>query len=183
MRRSKFAIQEDGRLDEAVQLADAHEGPDEQLEQKRVQHALESAIRALAPEYREVLVLRDVEGLTAAEVAEVLGSSVGAVKSRLHRARVLVREAVSALISAPEAPASDTCPDVVSLFSQHLEREISPEACAEMERHVESCERCRRACDSLKHTLWLCKTSPAVEVPVSVQEAVRVAIQGFLSKR
>ena len=63
------------------------------------------AIAALEPMYREVLVLRDVEGLTAPEVAEVLGVSVQAVKSRLHRARLAVRERVAPLLGIPPAPA------------------------------------------------------------------------------
>jgi len=52
---------------------------------------LEAAIDRLPREYRIVLLLRDVEGLSAEEAAEALGLSVAAVKSRLHRARVFVR--------------------------------------------------------------------------------------------
>ena len=59
---------------------------------KQVATALEQAIAALEPMYREVLLLRDAEGLTAPEVAEILGVTPQAVKSRLHRARLLVRE-------------------------------------------------------------------------------------------
>ncbi|MET3374809.1 RNA polymerase sigma factor (sigma-70 family) [Variovorax boronicumulans] len=51
-------------------------------------HALES----LPAHYREVVLLRDFEELTIAEIAERLGEPSGAVKSRLHRARLLVRE-------------------------------------------------------------------------------------------
>ena len=50
------------------------------------------AIRRLGPAYREVLVLRDVHELSAPEVAARLGLSLQAVKSRLHRARGMVRE-------------------------------------------------------------------------------------------
>ncbi|RST48902.1 RNA polymerase sigma factor [Variovorax sp. MHTC-1] len=52
---------------------------------------LARAVESLAPPYREVLILRDVHELTAPEVALQLGLSVEAVKSRLHRARGLVR--------------------------------------------------------------------------------------------
>ena len=51
-----------------------------------------AAIAALEPAYREVLVLRDLEGLSGEEVATSLGISLAAVKSRLHRARAMVRE-------------------------------------------------------------------------------------------
>ncbi|MBI2001967.1 MAG: hypothetical protein HYS69_12405, partial [candidate division NC10 bacterium] len=51
----------------------------------------EAAIDRLPREYKIVLVLRDVEGFSAEETAEMLKLSVPAVKSRLHRARVFVR--------------------------------------------------------------------------------------------
>jgi RNA polymerase sigma-70 factor (ECF subfamily) len=52
---------------------------------------MESAIDKLPKDYKIVLVLRDVEGLSAEETAQAVGLSVPAVKSRLHRARVFVR--------------------------------------------------------------------------------------------
>jgi len=52
---------------------------------------LDAAIGKLPLEYREVLILRDVHGLSNEEVGEICGLSVAAVKSRLHRARLFVR--------------------------------------------------------------------------------------------
>ena len=57
---------------------------------------LSRAIAALPEAYREVLILRDVDELTAPEVAQQLGLGVEAVKSRLHRARAMVRERLMA---------------------------------------------------------------------------------------
>ena len=77
----------------------------------------------LEPSQREVLVLRDVEGLSAPEVAKILGMSVDAVKSRLHRARVAIREELAPALGRPAIapPRGTLCPDVLTLFSQHLE--------------------------------------------------------------
>ena len=50
------------------------------------------ALAGLPPTYREVLILRDLQGLTAPEVAAMLGVTIETVKSRLHRARNLVRQ-------------------------------------------------------------------------------------------
>lgn len=64
-----------------------------------------AAIASLAEPYRRVLILRDIDELTAPEAAEQLGVSIDAVKSRLHRAREMVRERLLAggyLASAPE---------------------------------------------------------------------------------
>ncbi len=184
-RRSKFAPEreESGEGEELQRVADTQRGPDELLAGRQIEQVLDSAIRALEPMYREVLVLRDVEGLSAPEVADVLGISVEAVKSRLHRARVAVRERVApALEIAPAAP-TPSCPDVVSLLSKHLEGEISPEVCAEMERHVASCPGCKGACDSLRQTLTMCKRLPAPEVPEKAKAEVRAAISRFLDAR
>jgi RNA polymerase sigma-70 factor (ECF subfamily) len=189
-RRSKFAPDEERSLEtdvaaEARRLSSPELDADEAIAGKQVERALEQAITELDPMYREVLLLRDVEGLTAPEVAEVLGVTVQAVKSRLHRARFSVRERVAPLLGIeldiPAAPG--TCPDVLTMFSQHLEDEISSDLCAEMERHIEACGRCRGACDSLKRTLALCRTSgPAVEVPAAVQASVKKALRAFIAE-
>jgi RNA polymerase sigma-70 factor (ECF subfamily) len=188
-RRSKFAPAEERSLDtdaalEAGRLAAPGQDPAETLAGKQVEEALERAIAALDPTYREVLLLRDVEGLTAPEVAEIVGASVQAVKSRLHRARLSVRERVGPLLGVePAEPASGACPDVLMVFSQHLEDEISAERCAEMERHLEGCPRCRGTCDSLKRTLALCRTAgPSVPVSPSVQASVRTALRSYLAE-
>lgn len=57
--------------------------------------ALEAALRTLATDDREVLLLRDVEGFSGAEVATALGISVPAMKSRLHRARLRLSAALT----------------------------------------------------------------------------------------
>jgi RNA polymerase sigma-70 factor (ECF subfamily) len=53
---------------------------------------LEGAIAALPPEYRTALVLHDVEGLSNPDIAEALGISLPAVKSRVHRSRLFLRQ-------------------------------------------------------------------------------------------
>lgn len=62
-----------------------------------VRAALERAIGHLPEDYRVVVVLRDVEELTTEEVAQALGLTVAAVKSRLHRARLVLRQELAAL--------------------------------------------------------------------------------------
>ncbi|MBX7080674.1 MAG: sigma-70 family RNA polymerase sigma factor [Nannocystaceae bacterium] len=168
--------------DAAAALADPARPPDEAAAARELARALAGAIESLEPGTREVVVLRDVEGLTAPEVAQVLGISAQAVKSRLHRGRVAVRDLVAPLLQLPAAEAAaGTCPDVLTLFSQHLEDEIDAGVCAQMERHLEGCPRCRVACDSLKRSLALCRTAGARdEVPPQVQAAVRRAMRGLL---
>ncbi len=121
-RRSKFAPAheesleglEDARRDG---LADPAPGPEQTAFGREVESALAAAIDALDPDQREVLVLRDIEGLTAPEVAQVIGLSVDAVKSRLHRARLAVRQRVAPVLGmSTDWPMSVGCPDVLVLF-------------------------------------------------------------------
>jgi RNA polymerase sigma-70 factor (ECF subfamily) len=170
---------------EALQVMDPTRAPDDELAGRQVEGALDRAIAALDPMYREVLVLRDVEGLSAPEVGEIMGLTVEAVKSRLHRARLIVREAVAPLLS-PDAfgprdePQAPGCPDIVQLFSQHLEGEISGALCSTMEGHLAKCPSCQARCDSLQRTLALCKNTGLPEVPTEVQNSVRKAIRQFI---
>jgi RNA polymerase sigma-70 factor (ECF subfamily) len=186
-RRSKSVAHDEERGFDGNALAGADPAapPDDALAAKQVRVALEQAIAALEPMYREVLLLRDVEGLTAPQVAEVVGATPQAVKSRLHRARLSVREKVAPLlgIGEPVAPPSAGCPDVLTMFSRHLEGEISAARCADMERHLEGCARCRLSCDSLRRTLALCRTAgPSAEVPPAVRSQVKTALRAFLDE-
>jgi RNA polymerase sigma-70 factor (ECF subfamily) len=68
--------------------------PEEQAAHAEARALLESTIEGLPPAYRAVFVLRDVEGMDTAETAECLEVSADVVKTRLHRARALLREAL-----------------------------------------------------------------------------------------
>lgn len=78
--------------DRAWVLADWSRTPEQELLAAETRAVLNRAIGALPEHYRAVLVLRDVEGLGNEEVAAALEESVASVKSRLHRARMALRE-------------------------------------------------------------------------------------------
>lgn len=66
---------------------DPHRQPATELERLERQQRLEAKLRALRPDYRSLLVLRDLEGFSYGEIAEALEMPLGSVKGRLHRAR------------------------------------------------------------------------------------------------
>jgi RNA polymerase sigma-70 factor (ECF subfamily) len=68
--------------------------PEPRAERRALRAALERSVRGLPFEYRAPLVLRDIEGLSTKDAAEILGMSEAALKSRLHRARASVRDAL-----------------------------------------------------------------------------------------
>jgi RNA polymerase sigma-70 factor (ECF subfamily) len=186
-RRSKFAPEALQSLDalpeaERGRLVDPSPAPDQRLTAGELAAALHGAVAALEPKYREVFLLRDVEGLAAAEVAEVLGLSVEAVKSRLHRARAAVRDRVTPALGIREQPPAAGCPDIAAVLSRHLEGDLSPAQCGEMEKHLEGCGRCRGGCEALKRTLALCREAPAPALPEDVKRSVQVALRRFLGQ-
>jgi len=68
---------------------------DEQALQGELREVLESAIASLPAEYRTAVVLHDIEGLSNPDIAEALGISLPAVKSRIHRSRLFLRQRLS----------------------------------------------------------------------------------------
>jgi RNA polymerase sigma-70 factor (ECF subfamily) len=93
--------------DRAFLLADWSSTPESELLAQEARTTLEHAMEALPDRYRAVLVLRDVEGLSSEEAAAILGDSVAAVKSCLHRARMALREYLTRrLAPGVAAPAS-----------------------------------------------------------------------------
>ena len=76
------------------EIADWSGSPSSLLEQKETQAYINRAIDSLAPEYRIVLVLRLVDDLSYTEIAEATGLTLEAVKTRLNRARAMVRQKV-----------------------------------------------------------------------------------------
>jgi RNA polymerase sigma-70 factor (ECF subfamily) len=88
---------EDGQTSPAI-LRDWREVPSEALERKEVRQMLQEAITNLPAIYREVFVLRDVEELNNVETAAALSITVGNVKVRLHRARLMLQKQLAPLL-------------------------------------------------------------------------------------
>ncbi|MBX3331190.1 MAG: sigma-70 family RNA polymerase sigma factor [Nitrospira sp.] len=104
-RRRKGAPERELSLDEFIPTSDGEfrlqipidgRSPEVALQNKQLREALDAAINRLPKKYKMVLVLRDMEGLSAKEVGAIMGLNERAVKSRLHRARLFVRRELSA---------------------------------------------------------------------------------------
>ena len=76
----------------ALQVPDTAPGPEESLQRKETQRAVQDALQQLSDEHRQVLLLRELQQLSYDEIAAVLDMDLGTVKSRIHRARNQLRE-------------------------------------------------------------------------------------------
>ena len=117
-RKSVFAPDRELSLDEfmptstqidgqkKIEIADWTSLPEDQAIQSELRVALNTAIAALPEIYRIVLLLRDVEGLSTEETAEVLEVTEDTVKTRLHRARLALRKDLDQFLSNIQSPKS-----------------------------------------------------------------------------
>jgi len=99
-----ISIEDQDERETPVNIADWTPGPVEQLMTQELQQEMDAAIESLPPEFQQVFILRDVEERSNAEVAEILDLSVAAVKSRLHRARLKVRNRLAGYFSDSAKP-------------------------------------------------------------------------------
>lgn len=110
-RRSIFAPERELSLDELMpgsdsagvaasgRVPDRRELPEQRLLRAELNRELETAMQELPANYRSVVLLRDVEGLSTTEVAEVLDLSADVVKQRLHRGRLALRKRLAGYLA------------------------------------------------------------------------------------
>ena len=97
--RKFVSIDNDDDLYEDKYTADWSSIPNKNIENVELKRILDESIDKLSPEYRIVFLLRDVEGLSTEETAQLTELSVPAVKSRLHRARAFLRKELNQAFS------------------------------------------------------------------------------------
>lgn len=97
--RPFVSFDDEENLFEEKYAADWNSIPYKVTENEELKNILDSAIQNLSPDYRLVFLLRDVEGLSTEETAQVTELSVPAVKSRLHRARAFLRKEINQALS------------------------------------------------------------------------------------
>lgn len=83
------------------ELPDMEASPERKMMEGAVAEPIQVALDAMTPEFRQAVLLADVEGMAYEEVAEVMNTSVGTVRSRIHRGRKQIRQHL--LKHAPEA--------------------------------------------------------------------------------
>ena len=194
-RRSKFAPREELSLDQLMpdrkeleQLsADGSINPEMFAIRSEEAARLRDAIQQLPPQYRIVLVLRDMEGLTDEEVSEITGLRSGTVRVRLHRARLFVRKelmkawrplrlkvskAIESRTVRTSRPGPVRCKAMFAELSDYLDEQLDDSLCEELEKHLDGCAPCKVFLASLEAAIADCRKLPP-ESPAG-QKTVRL---------
>jgi RNA polymerase sigma-70 factor, ECF subfamily len=158
---------------ELAKLSDKALNPEAFAIRSQAASWLREAIQKVPPQYRIVLVLRDMEGLSDDEVAEITGVRPGTVRVRLHRARLFVRKELVQrsrgssggrrkvpAVKLPQARPQH-CKAMFAELSNYLDEQLDDSLCEELEKHMEGCEPCKAFLSSLQATIEECRKFPA----------------------
>jgi len=194
-RKSKFAPKQDLSLDELMpdrlelaQLGREHPVNPESLAIRSQQaKRLREAIQQLPPQYRIVLVLHDMEGLTDNEVSDITGLRPGTVRVRLHRARLFVRQtltrdshkwraAKTSLVEKKEARAERrpaSCKALFAQLSDYLDEQLDDSLCRKLEEHFSGCAPCEAFLASLESTIEQLRKAPQEKLNSTIAAKIR----------
>jgi len=154
-----------------VDFSDWRDIPSLTLERKEFWDAVNHALRSLDGMYREVFVLRDMQHFTISQTAAILGVSEACVMTRLHRARLQMREQLAPLLTRPRTGwvpmrvAMDRangymrkvmgCRHVVPELTKYIEGTLDPHQRRKIERHLRLCRYCAVLLDSIRKVLYI----------------------------
>lgn len=183
-RRSKFAPQRDLSLDQLMPdklelellSKEGPASPESQAVRNQQARRLRDVVQKLPPQHRIILVLRDMEGLSDDEIAEITGLKPGNVRVRLHRARLFVRKELeqqsstkrrtarasrtkAVALTAQKRPAS--CKAMFAELSNYLDEQLDDSMCEKLEQHMDGCEPCQAFLATLESAIDQLRHAPA----------------------
>lgn len=144
---------------------------DEQI-RKEGKARIEEAIVNLPVDFRMPLILKDILDLPVKEVAEILDMKPATVKTRVHRARLRLRQALEAVLPKKEVPPASypvqVCMDLLQLKQETLDR--GEHSTPELDKMV--CERCETIFDTLDSTKNVCQEIGEGRMPEELRDRI-----------
>ncbi|MCI0625526.1 MAG: sigma-70 family RNA polymerase sigma factor [Acidobacteria bacterium] len=188
-RKSKFAPKEELSIEvlmpnrqELKRLAGGDPSPERSAMGRESVEQIQKAVLRLPPEYRLVLVLHDMEELSTAEIADVMGVEEGTVRVRLHRARVFARNELAKARGAKAAARREVerrplvCKKLFAELSDYLDANLDDSMCDELEHHLEGCSPCQAFLASLKRTVEECRRHAPARLNAEKSAQIRASL-------
>ena len=183
--------------DAASRMASREPGPAQTFDDTHFDDDVQKALDALPPDFRAAVVLCDIEGLSYEEIAATLGVKLGTVRSRIHRGRAQLREALAhrapqrevvAARPPPPVPRSGPpgcCRGRADRMSRHLGMQVSAyvdhrlDARAEhaFDQHLAVCLVCRHAADEERRLLTSLRSGPTPGFSADLQSMLLAMAQ------
>lgn len=152
--------------------------PDGPLTRETDASSLARAIASLDPRDREILVLRDVEGLSGDECAATLELTLPAVKSRLHRARLRLMAALRAeeggVVANEREVGGLTCGEVLARLGDYVDGELATNEVERVDAHLRGCTVCERFGGRYAHVVHGARERLGAELAVDTDTFDRV---------
>ena len=164
--------------------------PESEVLENEAADRLHQSILKVPPQYRFVLVLHDMEGLSTAEVARVTGLREGTVRVRLHRARLFVRrelarqandgkETRSARHARNEQPKPMRCRELFASLSDYMDGLVDDSMCDRMGTHLQDCKPCLAFLESLENVIRQCRSYQPSCGPANREELRQKLLQQY----
>lgn len=172
-RQSAHAVPLETALPASGPVPDLRAGPTplEEAERAEALRALERAVAELPESYRIPIVLKEIAGLSVAETAAVLDMKEATVKTRLHRARLALYDALAETVKTRQAPPpayeERVCIDLLNAKQDALDRGAPFPQLDQI-----TCERCRAVFQTLDLSVDLCRAAADESLPEGLRERV-----------
>lgn len=144
-------------LELGVNAGWSEESPEAEVSRAEAREHLSWALAALSAADREVLVLRELEGLSGAQTAAILGLDLAGMKSRLHRARLrlmaAVRQGSQPMSEQERLEGGLRCGQVLEVLSDYVDGQVSPQLREQVDQHLRGCSVCERFGGRFKRTV------------------------------
>lgn len=159
--------------------------PEEIVERHETAEVLERAIDSLPTSLKTVFQLRDIEERSTEETAEILGASRAAVKVRLHRARLALREKLSGYLNqdVPPETATMTCEQLIPYLSDYIDNSIDEPLATAARQHIATCPHCHVLVDTTRQTITLMQAGKARVIPAADKTRLVAEIESAFDER
>ena len=144
---------------------------------------IRQAVLRIPPQYRLILVLRDMEELPTEEVARITGLTENTIRVRLHRARLFVRKELGPTRKPSKArkprrktianDRTQSCREMFAALSDYLDEELDDSLCSELEKHMSGCVPCQAFVQDLRLTIREIKTYKSESLDRNAAAAIR----------
>jgi RNA polymerase sigma-70 factor (ECF subfamily) len=199
-RRGKFEPRREISLDEVLpqprgdgrppEIPDWSEIPLDRLLQGELKEKIDEAILMLPKDFRIVLVLRDQEGLSTRETADILGITETLAKVRLHRARLALRKMLEGYVAQisgrpaamraepmPHPPGKMTCREMAEYLSDYIDGALDASMRRLIDEHGGECPPCRAFVRTLARTVEAVRAQPRQPLPSALRKTLAEALR------